>query len=285
MTSRREVERRLRSLGEIRDIMNSMKMLAYMETRKLARFLSNQQQLVAAIEEMAGDLLAHFPGAAPASVPAPARRGVVLIGAERGFCGDFNEDLVRWLAAPVSGPASAGVIAVGQRLGVRLAGDHRLQQALAGPTVSEDVPAVLDALVPAIAPLQQQPEGIALMIVYHGDAPGGVRERALFPPFAQRPRPKRRYGHPPLLNLSPPALFAALLDQYLLAALQAILYTSLMAENQRRVQHLDAAIRHLDDKKVELGRRSRALRQEEIIEEIEVILLSVDAPMANRRPA
>jgi F-type H+-transporting ATPase subunit gamma len=47
-----------------------------------------------------------------------------------------------------------------------------------------------------------------------------------------------------------------------------------MAESQQRVSHLDAALRHLDDQAADLARRSNALRQEEIIEEIEVILLS-----------
>ena len=52
------------------------------------------------------------------------------------------------------------------------------------------------------------------------------------------------------------------------------LFESLMAENQRRVQHLDQAGHHLEQRMEELGKRRNMLRQEEIIEEIEVILLS-----------
>jgi F-type H+-transporting ATPase subunit gamma len=279
MTTRREIEQRWRSLGEIRDIMSSMKMIAYMETRKLARFLSVQQRMLADIEEMAGDLLAHFPGVGPP--PAPPRRAAVLLGTERGFCGEFNEDLARWLDATGSGLAPGSVIAVGRRLGIRLADERRVRQAIEGASASEDVPAVLDAIAQAIAPLQQ-PGGVELAVVYHGHEPRGLRERLLFPPFADRPQPKRRYSHPPLLDLPPQALFAALLDRYLFAALHATLYTSLMAENEHRVQHLDAAIRHLDDRRGELARRGRVLRQEEIVEEIEVILLSVETPVVPR---
>jgi F-type H+-transporting ATPase subunit gamma len=50
-----------------------------------------------------------------------------------------------------------------------------------------------------------------------------------------------------------------------------------MAENDRRVAHLGQAVRHIDDQTRELDRKSAALRQEEIIEEIEVILLSASA--------
>ena len=55
--------------------------------------------------------------------------------------------------------------------------------------------------------------------------------------------------------------------------LHEILYASLLAENRRRVQHLDGALRHLDRRLDDLKRKDRRLRQEEIIEEIEVILL------------
>ena len=65
-----------------------------------------------------------------------------------------------------------------------------------------------------------------------------------------------------------------LTEHYLFATLHAMLYTSLMAENLNRVSHLENAVNHLDDKSDELARRCSAMRQEEIIEEIEVILLS-----------
>jgi F-type H+-transporting ATPase subunit gamma len=55
-----------------------------------------------------------------------------------------------------------------------------------------------------------------------------------------------------------------------------------MAENLRRVRHLEGAVRHLDDKSATLQHQSNALRQEEIIEEIEVILLSASSLDENR---
>lgn len=277
MSARREIEQHRRTLSEIRNIMSSMRMLAFLETRKLARFLSDQQRLVAGIEEMAGDLLEHFPQLRPPT--APARRGAVLIGAERGFCGDFNDTLARWLANPPSDIPGNAVIAVGRRLVTRLEFEPawRAAATLAGAAAAEDVPNVLDALLQAITVLEREHGAIGLTVVYHGHEPGSLRQRLLFPPLIEAPRPKRRFSHPPLLNLTAGEMFAELLGQYLIAAVEETLYTSLMAENQRRVQRLDAAVRHLDRRQTELARRSRVLRQEEIIEEIEVILLSVDA--------
>ena len=50
-----------------------------------------------------------------------------------------------------------------------------------------------------------------------------------------------------------------------------------MAENQRRMQHMDHAMRSIEQDSAELRQKRNMLRQEEIIEEIEVIMLSLEA--------
>ena len=82
------------------------------------------------------------------------------------------------------------------------------------------------------------------------------------------------FSLPPVLNLEPTDFLIELSDHYLFAALHEIFYASLMAENRRRVRHLEGAVKHLDEESDALRRQSNARRQEEIIEEIEVILLS-----------
>ena len=65
MTRRNKVQSHRRSLDEIRSIMNSMKTLAYMETRKLSRFLDAQHAVVQSIEAVAADLLGFHPEILP----------------------------------------------------------------------------------------------------------------------------------------------------------------------------------------------------------------------------
>ena len=72
-------------------------------------------------------------------------------------------------------------------------------------------------------------------------------------------------------------LFPKLVDQYLYAVLHEVLYSSLLAENQRRLIHMEGAMRRIEDDLAKLKIKYNALRQEEIIEEIEVILLSAEA--------
>jgi F0F1-type ATP synthase gamma subunit len=87
------------------------------------------------------------------------------------------------------------------------------------------------------------------------------------------------------LHRSSEKTLAAPAEQYVFAALHQMLYASLWAENSRRVARLEGAVRHLDDQSAELTRRSHALRQEEIVEEIEVMLLSADAGTLPRNHA
>jgi F-type H+-transporting ATPase subunit gamma len=98
--------------------------------------------------------------------------------------------------------------------------------------------------------------------------------RQLLPPFQNLLHQRQQEPHAPELNLEPGKFLLELSYHYLFVVLFEILYTSLMAESRRRMVHLEGAVQHMDEQSEELHRQSNILRQEEIIEEIEVILLS-----------
>jgi F-type H+-transporting ATPase subunit gamma len=98
----------------------------------------------------------------------------------------------------------------------------------------------------------------------------------LLPTFEHYKNISPQYSHPPLMNLKPEEFFAELLELYLFSAIHMMMYVSLMAENLQRIQHLEGAMQHLDKKSEELLRKSNALRQEEITEEIEVMFLNAN---------
>lgn len=272
MTRRREVERHRHSLGEIRDIMNSMKTLAYLETRKLGRFLSAQHAVVKNVEDAAADFLAFYPDTLPAvreTTPV-----YLLIGSERGFCGDFNHAILRQLETTLQmNAAVVPLLLVGRKLHVLMENDARVAALVDGASVVEEVANTLSQLVHELTTVQRKRGPLSLYGLYHS-AEDGIVMQNLLPPLRHLLRPERPLLHPPELNLSPRQFLLDLTDHYLFAALHEMLYASLMAENQLRVSHLDGAVQHLDEESADLARRSNALRQEEIIEEIEVILLS-----------
>jgi F-type H+-transporting ATPase subunit gamma len=273
MTRRRNLEQHRHGLAEIRDILNSMKTLAYMETRKLARFLGAQHAVVQSIEDVAADLLNFYSETLPeAKETTPV---YLLIGTERGFCGDFNHALLKYLESALQEHPSDSpmLIAVGRKLYTLLEGDARVAASIDGASVVEEVTALLNQVVGELASLHKE-HGTLTLYGFHHSGEEGIVMQKLLPPFQHLVHRPARFPHPPVLNLSPVEFLIELTDHYLFAALHEMLYTSLMVENQHRVAHLEGAVKHLDDESAELTRQCNALRQEEIIEEIEVILLS-----------
>jgi F-type H+-transporting ATPase subunit gamma len=273
MTQRQELERHRHSLGEIRDIMNSMKTLAYMETRKLSRFLDAQHAVVASIGDLAADFLSFYPEALPEADELPPV--YLLVGSERGFCGDLNQTLLDYLrSAREQYPFDqTTLIGVGRKLNMLLEKDSSVAALIDGASVVEEIPVVLNELVRELSSLQETHGIVSLYGIYHGSLEGIVMQK-LLPPFQHYRHQPPKFPHPPVLNMSPADFLIELTEQYLFAALHEMLYTSLMIENRSRVSHLEGAVQHLDDESEKLARKCNALRQEEIIEEIEVILLS-----------
>ena len=282
MSKRREVKQRLTALDEIDGIMVAMKNLALLETHRLAAFLNTQRRAVASIEAAAGDFLSFYPQAT-AHTGSMQQMLLVVIGSERGLCGDFNETLLEPLAAAAQ-QENTLLVAVGRRLENKLQGDARITAFVEGPSVAEEVQAALVRLVKELSKLQQQrPEEVwRISALYHEGESGEARLRQLLPLVAPAGRPA--YSHAPLLNLEPAQFLSQLTDQYLYAALHEVFYASLMEENRMRLEHMDNAIRRMEKEEAKLRLRYNALRQEEIIEEIEIIMLSTEALSETGRP-
>lgn len=279
MSQSRDLQVHIGQMEEIRSILNSMKNLAFIETHKLTRFQIMQGQAVANIERVAEDFLDYFPLSFADDDATPI---CILIGAERGFCGDFNDSLINAIATE----AYSGIIAIGSRLVNRLA-DSPLAviASIEGANVAEEVPVILNRLIETITALPVAAAEIGhsvanvasamkLTVVYHDNVNGQITRRQILPPFPRHQHRTFLYGNPPALNLEPGVFFSDLTGHYLFAAIHEIFYISLMAENQRRLQHLEGAVQHLDDETMTLRRKSQIFRQEEITEEIEVILLN-----------
>lgn len=276
MSQSRELQLHISQLKEIRSILNAMKNLAFMEIHKLLRFTTMQGQSVANIESVALDFMHFYPCQPPRD---DGTHLCILLGAERGFCGDFNESLIK----AITDKSYTGVIAVGSRLCNRLEGMAiEVIATLEGANVAEEVPAIINHLLDTInlSPDDMEVRNIhsnlQLTLVYHDNAAHQINQRQVLPPIIQQQESTVHFGTPPTLNLSPEVFFAELLDHYLLAVLHEIFYISLTAENQRRLQHLEAAVKHLDDETIKLQKKSQIYRQEEITEEIEVILLNAE---------
>jgi F-type H+-transporting ATPase subunit gamma len=277
MSRRLDIERQRHNLAEIRGMMNSMKTLAYMEIRKLAGYLEAQQAVIRHIETVAADFL-HFH---QQLLPKPERGNTayIVIGSEHGFCGDFNRKLEVRLVDILKQEACAlpKLIAVGHKLHPFIKGHAPSALLVDGASMLEDIPPLLDQLSSLLDNLYQSQGPDRLFCLFHNNE-DEIETRSLLPPFQQLAPQPQPYTFAPLLNHKPTEFLAGLTDNHLFALLHWILYTSLMAENRLRITHLDGALRYLDNQTLRLTRLYNVLRQEEIIEEIEVMLLNASEP-------
>ena len=275
MSQRAELDRRHERLSEITDIMTAMKTMALMETRKLGRFIASQQQLLQQIERVAADFLDfHPPKKNGVSKGQIADNLLIIIGSERGFCGDFNETLTA--AIPTQSGADTRIIAIGHRLSGKVKHPTANFLAIEGANIAEEVPSVLDRLLGEMQKISSGSGFVGNLGALTHDADGHISVKSLLPITTeagyQRPE---KYGYPPKLNLDPAVFFSALTQQYLSARLPALFYDSLMAENRHRLEHMETALNRMRNRMDEISRKRNAVRQEEITEQIEMILLGV----------
>lgn len=277
MTRRREIQLHLKSLKDINGIMGSMKNLSLVEIRKLERFLSAQKRVVESTKSMAADFL--FFHTDYLSVPERRFHIYIVIGSERGFCGDFNESLIDTLMIEMKNNPTVQslIVPVGRKICNKLEGNKDVAEFLPGPGVAEEVHALLIQLLKALEKLNSLYGPSFLTVLHHIDATPKAQITPVLPPFSDLNLNTMQSMSPPILNVPPGDFFSELVDHFLFAALHEIFYASLMAEHQRRVQHLGGAIKRLDDRLIELTIKRNELRQEEITEEIEVIMLSTSA--------
>ena len=274
MSTLAQHQHRLDALHDIRDIMAALKNISLTEGQRLRRFLDTQQRVVSCIEQAMTDFLGHYPKTLPGSEA--EFEIVLLIGSERGFCGDFNEAV---LAQFTVGPAQRQtLVAVGEKLGVKLEEARLSAATLAGPTTVEDVPEVLVAVIDKLRELNAR-HGASQLSIVHQQYDGHTIEVRRRRPFHDFSAEAAQSGYPPLLNVPPQHFFPELIDHYLFAVLHSIFYGSLAAEHQLRLQHLQGAIDHIDRQSADLTQRYNTLRQELITEEIEMILLSAGPHM------
>ena len=276
MSRQTDIRRHLGALREIGGVMRAMKNLSLTETHKLARVSAYQFRALSSIELALQELAAGYPEAA--SPRAPEGACILLaIGSERGFCGDFNEAVADAVRARWARATGERVVVVGTRLAARLGADPRIIAVIRGPSVAEEVPQVIKQTIGAAQELPASGDGVApgaLFILSHraeGEVPA---RRCVFPPAP--PAIGKAPVRAPRTYLGARELFAALLAHFLWAVLHASFYGSLMAENRRRLQHMEGAIRRLEERTDGLQRKVQMLRQEEITEEIEIIMLSGD---------
>jgi F-type H+-transporting ATPase subunit gamma len=263
MIQRREIEARLGLYDELSGIFGAMRGFALAELHRIVRREEAQQQVVAVLKRVLDDV-APFLSRPEASEKSGLPDIWLLLGSVRGFCGSFNEDVMHvWRA---HGGCGQPTIAVGERLSTIMPTDAPFLS-VEGAESGLDATATIDRIVSTLSVANRQADGqCGIVVCLHEE--NAVRTKRLLPLPVAAARPDLA----PLMNEAPPKLAAKVVENYLFHALLAALLCSIHVENRQRLMQMDNAIRHIEKNSEDLLRQRNRLRQEEIVEEIEIMV-------------
>ncbi|MBL1262791.1 F0F1 ATP synthase subunit gamma [Methylomicrobium sp. RS1] len=260
MSQRREIETRLALYDDLTGILGAMRSFALAELRRIGKREENQQLLVQNLRTALNDVAFALP-----PPEQPDYDIWLLFGSVRGFCGSFNEDVLR-LWQEQTGERTPAIL-IGERLHDLLpesANDLRVPGANGGL----DAAATIEAILPAIAESRQKHRGTAgLVACFHDDR--GASSQRLLPLTEAQPDVS---GFPPHVYASPEETAAGIAEHYLFHQILAILLRSIRVENHMRLMQMENALHHLEEGSSGLIRQRNRLRQEEIVEEIELMV-------------
>ncbi len=282
MSSRHDCRQQLELYRELDEIISAMRNLAQVELHRVERVLITEQQAFDTVCEawrLTQGLVRNQPRH-KVSAKGGDTKLLIAIGSERGFCGGFNEQVLRAIQQPTL--AYDQLLLVGSRLKDKYATSRdsdtlpAFTEFTAAPTNADEVLMVAQSIYGKINALQPQ----SLVLLHHGSLQ--LSQTQLLPATLPAERSiEQTADHSSDIGLQPstcvsylplPALLENLQQQYLLRALIHYSLISLAQENRQRLSQMQASRDHLEDLLQQLQLRMNHLRQQEIVDEIEVIL-------------
>lgn len=258
MMQRKEIESKLTLYNELKGILGAMKSFALVELRKLTKREGAENIAMS----LASEALQIMSPALP-KFPDKYCDIWILFGSARGFCSSFNEDIVR-IWQEQNGNACQTII-VGERL-ASLIPESEMITYIPGANGSHDATDVITNLVSKIEETgKRKGQKFGLIACLHNKQLANTH-RLL--PFIT---PANTSKELPLTNEPPETVATSVAEHYLFHSMFALLLQSLYVENHMRLMQMESAIKHIDDKLEAMQIMRNRLRQEEIVEEIELI--------------
>ncbi|MFM0136295.1 F0F1 ATP synthase subunit gamma [Caballeronia grimmiae] len=267
-----DVEARISTVHELESVVSAMRGIAAARSREARSRLDGIRVCAGIIGAAIGDaLILDECNTQPAAADADASKHVIVVlCAEQGFVGTFNEHIIE-AAAQLPRAGAPGYFMIGER-GVVIAQEHGLDVSWSAPMVAhtDEVAALADRITGVL--YEQLEAGRATHITVLHAVPQfstaiEVVQKCLLPfDFARFSASARHLA--PLVTLPPRRLLARLAEEYVFAQLCEAIMLSFAAENEARMRAMIAARVNVHDKLDGLIGDSRRLRQDEITAEI-----------------
>jgi F-type H+-transporting ATPase subunit gamma len=285
MTERlKDIQSRLATTRQLASVVTAMEGIATARSRQAQRTLAGVRAYAATVSRAIERTLALLPSRAP-DLEAPHEcHALIVVCAEQGFAGLFNEHVLAaadQVAAPQASRSPIRFI-VGER-GRLDACERKLKIEWSHAMMShpEQASALAADLIEALYRRLDERRISAVTLIHARPASAQTLQIATksLIPFDMTRFVPRAAGYPPLTNLPPTVLLERLTEEYVFAEICEALIQSFAAENQARMRAMMAAHENVLSSLDGLVHRARQLRQEEITNElIELASASLSEP-------
>ncbi len=272
MARAQEISARIGSLKELLEIVAAIRAMAAVQLQQSQRSLGAVRGYIEIIRRALADaagLLSHDGDGS--DTPVEPRPGLVVFCSEHGFCGAFNEPLIRAAGEASRSEANLHLIFVGSR-GAQRAAEHGLRAELTLPmaTHSGGVTAVARRVAAELYRrfLEQACTSVEVLFIREVAGQHPTLEKLRLLPLGAPAVEEQRAAIPPIVNLKPRRLFDELAAEYMFAMLEAAAMESFASENAARFRTMEAAHENIENKSSELNRMARRMRQESVTTEI-----------------
>jgi F-type H+-transporting ATPase subunit gamma len=300
-----EVQARMNGVHGLESVVGAMRGIAAARSREARSRLDGIRACARIVSAAIGDALLLIDDHASHETSAPHRDAkqdaavVIVLCAEQGFVGTFNEHVIYAALASATAYAqssSAEYLLLGDR-GIVAATERGLNVGWSAPMIThaDEVPALADRLTGVLFQRLVAGRTTHVSVIHATPNPTATVqtvEQTLLPfdygrfsamSSATSPATARR--NPPLINLAPQQLLSQLAEEYIFAQLCEAIMLSFAAENEARMRAMIAARTNVHDKLEALTGDYRRLRQEEITSEIvELSAGSISAGRPSEKP-
>lgn len=198
----------------------------------------------------------------------------LVIGTERGFCGDFNSLMLRMVTQLLE--EKRNIMVIGSQLADLLPGERLTT--MEGVNISEDISIVLESILEYLTELKKKLRNkvVRVSVSYHDEHSGDIVTRIITPASEISEPTVHRFPSAPELSLTTKFFFELFAQQSLPLSPEAVLVLSLAMENRARPDHITVALKRLEEEVERVRGKLHIIRQEEITQEIETVISSLD---------
>jgi F-type H+-transporting ATPase subunit gamma len=267
-----EVQGRISSVHELESVVSAMRGIAAARSREAQGRIAAIRACADMVGAAISDALMFDQGDESGSPQQSAANSevVIILCAEQGFVGAFNEHVIEAATRRVPSPSTECFL-IGDR-GKAVAAELGLTIAWSAPMVAhaDEVSALADRITEALYERLNVGRATRVTLLHAVPNPWEtteVVESALWPFDFKRFELASR-ANPPFITLTPKRLLARLAEEYIYAQLCEAIMLSFAAENEARMLAMIAARANVHDTLDKLIGESRRLRQDEITSEI-----------------